>query len=74
MQYPLQKKHHARHLRVGVLVLALHGALMYALWRARPSAMPEAPTPVFVRWVDTPTAIAKNAAERVRRSPNAAGR
>ena len=41
---------------VGILVLALHGALIYALWRAHPGTMPE-PTPVFVRLLDAPPSI-----------------
>jgi protein TonB len=39
---------------VGLLVLALHGALLYALWRVRPDTMPDQPVPVFVRLLETP--------------------
>lgn len=41
---------------VGILVLALHGVLIYALWRAHPGTMPE-PTPVFVRLLDAPPSV-----------------
>jgi len=37
---------------VGFLVLILHGALIYALWRARPNNMPDQSVPVFVRLLD----------------------
>lgn len=44
---------HKLHLLVALLVLTLHGALVYALWRARVSQLPPTP-PVAVRLINEP--------------------
>lgn len=42
---------HKLHVLVAVLVLMLHGVLVYALWRARADSLPES-EPVAVRLID----------------------
>lgn len=45
---------HKLHVLVAVLVLMLHGVLVYALWRARADSLPES-EPVAVRLINEPT-------------------
>lgn len=44
---------HKLHVLVALLVLMLHGALLYALWRARAGSLPET-APVSVRLINEP--------------------
>lgn len=48
---------HKLHVGVAVLVLILHAALLYALWRARAVSMPGT-EPVFARLINDPSSAA----------------
>lgn len=62
---------HKLHVLVAMLVLMLHGALVYALWRARANILPPT-TPVAVRLVNETAPVAGPAATPSSAAPDKA--